>query len=57
MSPFSIFIHQITKSTAVLYIFSISEERPTTLLLMFLIDIDQLMLPTCPQDVIFEHIL
>ena len=55
-SLFSIFIHRNIKSTTGLNIYRILEERPGALLKMFLIDVNRLTLPTCPQDVIFEHI-
>ena len=37
-------------------IYNILEERPKALLKMFLIEVDRLTLPRCPQDVIFEHV-
>ena len=55
-SLFSIFIHQKTKSTRVLYIYSILERRPKVLLKMFLINADRLTLPRRPQHVIFEQV-
>ena len=55
-SLFSIFIHQNTKITTGFNIHVILEERPKTLLKMFLIDVGRLTLPGCPQDVILEHI-
>ena len=56
-SLFSIFIHQNTKSTTGLNIYSILEERPKALLKIILIDVDRLMLPRRPEKLIFEHIL
>ena len=53
-SLFLIFIHQNTKSTAGLNIYSILEEQPKALLKMFLIDVDRLAFPRRPQGVIFE---
>ena len=53
---FSIFIHQNTKSTRGLNIYSILEERPKALLKMFFIDVDRLTFPRRSQDVIFEYI-
>ena len=52
----SIFLHQSTKSTTGLNINSILDELPKTLLKLGLIDVDRLMFPRRPQDVIFEHI-
>ena len=45
----SIFIHQNSKRTAVLYISKKLEERPKALLKMLLIDADRVMLPRRPQ--------
>ena len=50
---FSILIHQNTKSTTDLNIYSILKERPKTLLKMFLIDVNRLKLTRRPHDVIF----
>ena len=55
-SPFSIFIHQNTKSTTGLDIYNILEENCKALLNMFVIDVDRVTLPRRPQDVIFEYI-
>ena len=37
-------------------IYNVLEERPKAFLKMFLIAVDRLTLPRCPQYVIFEHI-
>ena len=56
-SLFSVFIHQNIKSTTGLNIYSILEERPKAPLKIILIDVDRLMLPRRPENLIFEHIL
>ena len=53
---FSIFMHQNTKSTARINVYSILKELPKALLKMFLTGVDRLTLPTRPQDVVFEDI-
>ena len=55
-SLFSIFLHQNTKYTTVLYIYNILVERTKALLKMFLIDVGKVMLPRLSQDAIFEHV-
>ena len=55
-SLFSIFIYENKKSTTVLNIYSILEERPKALLNMFLIAVDRLTLLRRRQEVIFESI-
>ena len=57
MSLFSIFIHQNTKSTTDLYIYSILEVRTKARVKLCLIDFNRINLPRRPQDVIFEHII
>ena len=53
-SLLSSFISQNSKSTAVLYIDIILEERPKILLKMFLIDVDRVTLPRRPQRKFLE---
>ena len=53
---FSILIHQNTKSTTDLNIYSILKERPKTFLKMFPIDVNRLKLTRRPHDVIFGQI-
>ena len=55
-SLFSNFIHQNTKSTTGVNIYSILEERSKALLKMCLIEVDRDVLTRRHQDVIFDHI-